>query len=279
MELPQNKLIDFSPIIGHDELKITLYNLFYVFVNKHAEWIEYLKAVNNESAQAYLLLGLPGTGKSEIMKCIHASLKNNIYIDSMYVQGSAMQGTVGNNAKRIEDIFNQARLTPKLASVLLVDEIDGVMQIKQGVNSVERTNALLSELEGLKDSSKLIVVGTANSISKCEPAAVSRFQIMNIMPPTIEDRKQFIMRYFYPIKYTEDLTPHLQTLINYTEGLTGRNYSQISSALKMHELVHGNIPLDELLKRISVFYRRMGLVNNNEEIKIDAGTKASDIKW
>lgn len=282
MVLPQNKIIDFSAIIGHMELKTTLYNLFYVFINRRDEWVEYLKAVNNEAANSYLLLGLPGTGKSEIMKCIHTSLKDHPMIHSTYVQGSSMQGTLGKNASLIEDIFNSARDTPKVASVLLIDEIDGVMQIKQGINSVERTNALLSELEGLKDSSKLIVIGTANSVSKCEPAAVSRFKIMEIGTPTPDDRKEFIMRYFMPIQFDSSILEQIDSLIECTDGMTGRNYSQVSSGLKMQELVSGeNIPIQELLERISRYSHRMGAIKNitSKEIKVVDGSKASDVIW
>jgi len=265
----QNNIIDFSAIIGHVELKTTLYNLFYVFINRHAEWVEYLKSVHNEAANSYLLLGLPGTGKSEIMKCIHTSLKDHPQIHSTYVQGSSMQGTLGKNACLIEDVFNSARCTPKIASVLLIDEIDGVMQVKQGINSVERTNALLSELEGLKDSSKLIVIGTANSISKCEPAAVSRFKIMEIGAPTPEDRKEFILRYFLPIKFSSSILEHIHIIIDCTEGMTGRNYSQISSALKMQELVSGVVPIELLLKQISKYSHRMGAIKNKDGLLSD----------
>mmetsp|Transcript_40622 Transcript_40622/g.61897 ORF Transcript_40622/g.61897 Transcript_40622/m.61897 type:complete len:315 (+) Transcript_40622:439-1383(+) len=121
-----------------------------------------------------LLSGPPGTGKTLIAK-VAASEAG---IPVLYASGSEfVELYVGMGAKRIRDLFKQARSfsTP---CMIFIDEIDAVGfkrsaggQRGFGNREAETTlNQLLNEMDGFESSDNVLVVAATNLISNLDPA-------------------------------------------------------------------------------------------------------------
>lgn len=113
---------------------------------------------------------------------------------------------------------------------MLVDEIDSVLRKKRGLlNDAERTNAMQTNMDGMKDSSKIIMIATTNSIDSMEDASVSRFVVIQLGLPTTEERKEFIKRYIQPIPSEKPII--IDAIVQYTDGFTGRQFRDIGKNL------------------------------------------------
>jgi len=250
-------LLNFDALIGNQDLKEQLEDTLFIFITKKEEWIAYLKGINSYAASAILLFGLPGLGKTSILRAIEASIKPMDDIGVRFYKSNEFQGQVGNNGQKISEAFDGARASKQSTFVMLIDEIDGVMQKKEGLLNVqERTNAFQAEIEGMVDSTKLIIIGTTNHTESIEPAALDRFVSIQIKPPNLNERKIFIAKYLSVIKFDKPLDVDL--LAVHTDGMTGRHFTQISKRLKMFELRHGEVPLGNLSLELIKYSGRAG---------------------
>lgn len=245
--------INFDGIIGHDDLKEEILLAVLGKLNNDERSKAYLASIDDHATTGILLYGLPGVGKSNIMRSIEKSLINHPDIDCISLDCSEFQGNVGTNAKIINERFEEARNTKKLCCILLIDEIDSVLMKKRGhINVAERTNAMQSNMDGMKDSSKIIIIGATNHIDGMEDASISRFTVINLGLPTSTEREDFIRRYILPIPMESVL--NTETIVKYTDGFTGRNFRDIG--MKLNRIVSTTKkPIDNkvLLKEISKF--------------------------
>jgi len=245
--------INFDGIIGHEDLKQEILLAVLGKLNEDEESKAYLRSIDDHATTGILLYGVPGVGKSNLLRAIAKSLDNHPDIDCKSIDCSEFQGNVGTNAQTINDKFDEARNTSKMCCVMLVDELDSVMRKKRGLlNDAERTNAMQSNMDGMKDSSKIIMIATTNSIDSMEDASLSRFTIISLGLPTTDERKEFIRRFIASIPSEKPIL--IDVLAKYTEGFTGRQFRDIGKNLnRIRAISKKPITSEDLTKQIAKY--------------------------
>jgi cell division protease FtsH len=148
-------------------------------VEELCEMLEFLKAperftrVGARMPSAVMLYGPPGTGKTLLAR----ALAGEAGVPFFAASGSDfVELYVGVGAKRVRELFEQARRHPE-GAVIFVDEIDAIGKRRgdgqSGVTNDERDqtlNALLVELDGFTTSSKVVCVAATNRLDTLDPA-------------------------------------------------------------------------------------------------------------
>lgn len=128
-----------------------------------------------------LLHGKPGTGKTLVAK----AAASEAGIPVLYASGSEfVELYVGMGAKRIRDLFKQARELSKehKACMIFIDEIDAIgfkrtnltgrhALPSSGSREAETTlNQLLSEMDGFEGNQNILVVAATNLLGNIDDA-------------------------------------------------------------------------------------------------------------
>jgi len=125
---------------------------------------EFLR-VGVEPPKGYLFYGPPGTGKTLLGRAI-AHHANCPFI---YIAASSLENKyVGESARLVNEIFTTARKYSP--TVIFIDEIDAIRKRDDHNAHVPLINALLTELDGFKDSSGIVVIGATNRIEAIDKA-------------------------------------------------------------------------------------------------------------
>lgn len=154
--------VTFDDIGGCEEAKSELRRISYCIDNPEASWkwgVGYPRGV--------ILYGPPGTGKTLLAKATANEINASFYpvkisdITSMWY---------GQSEENMAEIFEEARNnTP---SIIFFDEIDALGMKRDG--SHEATGrvvaTMLSEMDGMDDSSGVVVLGATNRLSAIDPA-------------------------------------------------------------------------------------------------------------
>lgn len=261
----KSRLINLNQIVGLSEIKNEFYESLAVRLSTSTAYKEYRSKRGIVKAESILMYSLPGIGKTYTLRQIQKSLSDHPDIDVIYKDSSEFQGQQGTNAKKIIKIFDDARATKKKICVLLLDEIDGIVMAKKGMLNVsERTNAFLSELDGMKDNYNLLVLATTNRINNIEKAILDRFKVIRINAPSDIERELLIKMYLSDIKFDKEI--EIKQIINATEGFTGRNFASIGDDLIREQTIRNQVlPLSRLSEQISKYVQRAGYIKNGDD--------------
>ncbi|WP_299547463.1 ATP-dependent metallopeptidase FtsH/Yme1/Tma family protein [uncultured Helicobacter sp.] len=160
---PITSNVTFADVAGISEAK-----------NELEEIIDYLKFPKKyqdfgvKLPKGVLLVGVPGVGKTLIAK----ALAGEAQVPFFYQSGASfVQIYVGMGAKRVRDLFMQAKLNAP--SIIFIDEIDAVGKARGNMRNDEREatlNQLLTEMDGFEDSSGVIVIGATNAMESLDEA-------------------------------------------------------------------------------------------------------------
>jgi len=119
-------------------------------------------------------------------------------------------------------------------------------------------------MDGMKDSSKIIIIGATNHIDGMEDASISRFVVINLGLPTSTERKAFIEKFILPIPMEKDI--NIDVMVKYTEGFTGRNFRDIGMKLNRIRAINKKpVSIIDLLKEITKFMSSSQRNNNRVE--------------
>ncbi|MCC6557707.1 MAG: ATP-binding protein [Polyangiaceae bacterium] len=145
--------------------------------------------------RAVLFEGPPGTGKTTMARVIASQSQ----IPMVYVPvESIMSKYYGESEKRLDAIFDAAGELPR--SIVFLDEIDAFAGSRETGTMHEATRRLLSvllrQLQGLVDTSRIVVVGATNAAGDLDPALLSRFNLRVHFPlPDADERAAILARY------------------------------------------------------------------------------------
>jgi cell division protease FtsH len=206
--------VSFEDIKGLQQEKEEVQEVIYYLKNR--------KAINQYGAKnikGILFHGDPGNGKTLLAKAIAHEAKVPFY----YASGSQfVQMFVGMGAARIRNLFKKAK--KNAPCIIFIDEIDSFGLKRGSINSHNENdttlNQLLTYMDGLEESSGVIVIAATNRVDALDPALLrpGRFdRQIHIRLPGIEDRKE-ILEHYLKNKKTETLD--LDSIARITVGFS-----------------------------------------------------------
>ncbi len=145
-----------------------------------------------------LLEGPPGTGKTTIARCI-AQATGAAFFDANGAEFVNLY--VGMGPRNVRELFDKARSALRQGykyAVVFIDEIDAIAHKRGGHHSQEydnTLNALLSEMDGFKKDSNIIVIGATNLSKSLDRALLrpGRFdRIVKVGLPNLGDRMEIL---------------------------------------------------------------------------------------
>lgn len=166
--------------------------------------------------RAVLFEGPPGTGKTTMARVIAS--QSGIPLVYVPVE-SIMSKWFGESERRLDAIFDNAGALEK--SIVFLDEIDAFAgsrdrAMHEGTRRI--LSVLLRQMQGLVDTSNVVVIGATNRKDDLDPALQSRFNLFVHFPLPDVDERAAILAY-----YAKHLGPsELQALAVLSEGRSGR---------------------------------------------------------
>ncbi len=193
-------------------------------IKKAIEWPlkypEYFKKAGIKPSKGILLYGPPGTGKTMIAKAIANETNTNF----IAVKGpEILSKWVGESEKAVREIFKKARMLAP--TIIFFDEFDAITKNRTGSSIGESTekivNQLLTEMDGLEDLDKVVVVAATNRKDLIDPAVIrpGRFDLHLEVP--MPDKKAREQIFEIKMKARPSNKIDYKKLAEKTNGFTG----------------------------------------------------------
>lgn len=182
-----------------------------------------------------LFYGLPGTGKTMLVKALANELEVPLYL----IKATSLIGDhVGDGASKIHDLFKKA--SENSPSIIFIDEIDAIalhrsFQSLRGDVS-EIVNSLLTEMDGIIDNESVITIGATNNPTSLDYAVRSRFEEeIEFKLPNDDERLAIIKNNLesMPLEWELDLAK----IVKLTKGLSGRDLKEKILKTALHNAI------------------------------------------
>ena len=182
-----------------------------------------------------LFYGLPGTGKTMLVKALANELEVPLYL----IKATSLIGDhVGDGSSKIHDLFKKA--SDNSPSIIFIDEIDAIalhrsFQSLRGDVS-EIVNSLLTEMDGIIDNDAVITIGATNNPSSLDYAVRSRFEEeIEFKLPNDEERLLILENNLKTMPLDYDLD--LNKIVKLTKGLSGRGIKEKILKTALHNAI------------------------------------------
>ncbi len=182
-----------------------------------------------------LFYGLPGTGKTMLVKALANELDVPLYL----VKATSLIGEhVGDASSKIHDLFKKA--SENAPSIIFIDEIDAIalhrsFQSLRGDVS-EIVNSLLTEMDGIEENESVITIGATNNQSSLDLAVRSRFEEeIEFKLPNDSERQAILENNLKTMPLDYDLD--LEKIIKLTKGLSGRDLKEKILKTSLHNAI------------------------------------------
>lgn len=213
--------VKFDDVCGCDEARAEL-----------EEIVDFLKdpskyeTLGGKLPKGVLLTGPPGTGKTLLAR----ATAGEAGVDFLFMSGSEFDEVyVGVGAKRIRDLFSQARA--KAPAIIFIDELDaigGKRNPKDQAYAKQTLNQLLVELDGFSQTSGIIIIGATNFPDALDKALTrpGRFdKIVNVELPDVRGRADILKHHMKKITLSNDVDPSI--IARGTPGLSGAELANL----------------------------------------------------
>ena len=219
--------IKLSDIVGqnHAKNKIKIIQKFIEDPESFGSW----------APKNILFYGLPGTGKTMLVK----ALANELEVPLYAVKATSLIGEhVGDASAKIHDLFKKA--SKNAPSIIFIDELDAIalhrsFQSLRGDVS-EIVNALLSEMDGIDENESVISIASTNNILSLDTAVRSRFEEeIEFKLPDDDERLAIIENNLktMPLDYDIDL----KKLVMQTKDMSGRDIKEKVLKASLHNAI------------------------------------------
>lgn len=184
-----------------------------------------------------VLSGSPGTGKTLIAQAVAKEAGANL----ISVSGPELFSKwLGESEEAVRHVFKLARqLSP---CIVLFDQLDALAPVRgQDLRSqtTERVvNQLLTELDALESTGRVVAIAATNRIDLIDPALLrsGRFGTRIELPsPSQDDRSEIVDIHLRGVDLDESIKTKVhQTLVERTQGLTGAQIRGLVNTLRLH---------------------------------------------
>lgn len=190
-----------------------------------------------------LLHGPPGTGKTLLLRCVASQTNAHV----LTVSGpSIVSKYLGETEQAIRDIFLEARKFQP--SIIFMDEIDSLVPNRNSDDSGETESrvvaTLLTMMDGMGDSGRIVVIGATNRPNAIDPALrrPGRFdQEVEIGIPDVDARFEILKKQLQkmnPLK-TDLNEEDIETIASKTHGYVGADLTALCREAVMNAINRG----------------------------------------
>ncbi len=196
---------------------------------------ELMKKYDVKTINGLLLFGPPGVGKTMLMKAV---LNDYDGIVMQELNGARMIELGQEKAMaEIKEVFNRAR--ENQPSIIFLDEIDSIAPNRKyaGEFGVQVTSELLKQIDGLKETVGVIVIGTTNRPDALDPAMLRAGRldkIIFIRPPNDKQREALFRMYLGKAPLAQDID--FEKIGEETRGYTGADIFNACREIKLEAI-------------------------------------------
>ncbi|ODV97015.1 hypothetical protein PACTADRAFT_55235 [Pachysolen tannophilus NRRL Y-2460] len=190
-----------------------------------------------------LLYGPPGTGKTMLLKAVANETEAHI----LTINGpSIVSQYLGQTEKAVREIFSEARKFQP--SIIFIDEIDSLAPSRSSDDSGEVESrvvaTLLTLMDGMGDSGRLVVVAATNRPNNIDPALrrPGRFdQEIEVGIPDVDSRFEILKIQFAKMKKHSLSQEDIKNIASKTHGYVGADLTALCRESVMKTIKRGMI--------------------------------------
>ena len=265
--------ISFDDVAGQDEAKEALGEVV-DFLHNPAKYTE----VGAVMPKGVLLVGPPGTGKTQLAKAVAGESK----VPFFSISGSEfVEMFVGMGAAKVRDLFKQAE--EKAPCIVFIDEIDTIGKRREstaglgGNDEREQTlNQLLSEMDGFDGSKGVIILAATNRPEILDPALTRPGRFDRRIPvelPDLAGRIAILKVHAKKVKLASNVD--LARAARAAVGASGADLANLINEAALRAVRHGRktVSQEDLEESIDVIvagYEKKDRVMSDKEKKIVA---------
>ena len=209
-----------------------------------------------------LFYGLPGTGKTMLVKALSNELEVPLYL----VKATSLIGEhVGDASSKIHDLFKKA--SENAPAIIFIDEIDAIalhrsFQSLRGDVS-EIVNSLLTEMDGIEENKSVITIGATNNQESLDLAVRSRFEEeIEFKLPSDDERMTILEKNLKTMPLDYDLD--LEKIVKLTKGLSGRDIKEKILKTSLHNAISND---SESITMKNIEYALKSFKIKNSDVK------------
>lgn len=225
---PQHQTVRFNDVHGCDEAKEELQELVEFLLNP-----EKFNQLGGKLPKGVLLVGPPGTGKTMLARAVAGEAGVPVF----YMSGSEFDELyVGVGAKRVRDLFSQAR--NKAPAIIFIDELDAVggkRNARDPAYAKQTLNQLLTELDGFSPSTGVILIAATNYPESLDKALTrpGRFdRHVNVPLPDVRGRIEILKHHMRNVPVAADVDA--TNLARATSGMSGADLENLVNQAAVH---------------------------------------------
>jgi transitional endoplasmic reticulum ATPase len=180
-------------------------------------------------AKGFLLFGPPGTGKTLMAKAVAREARANFVATK---SSDLLSKWYGESEQQVTRLFRRARLVAP--TVIFIDELDSLAPARGGglgepAVTERLVNTLLSEMDGLEETTGVVVIGATNRPNLLDPALLrpGRFDELVYVPvPDTAGRRHILGIHTQAMPLAGDVD--LDAVAGRTEGYTGADLEDLT---------------------------------------------------
>jgi SpoVK/Ycf46/Vps4 family AAA+-type ATPase len=227
IEETKDDITTMGSVIGLDDVKEAIHDAVEIPLMRPDLMAKY----NVKPISGILMFGPPGNGKTLLMRAVRHEL-NDVTMFELSGPDLLASGT-DKATETIKELFNKAR--ENQPSIIFIDEIEGIIPNRAEASelSTQITVEMLTQLDGMKKLSGVVIIAATNSPERLDPAILrpGRFdKIIFVRPPNKTERIAMMRDNFKDIPISENMD--FDKLSDLTEGFTGADMAHIARELK-----------------------------------------------